>query len=928
MSGDLSLAILFFLSGAAGLAFEIVWFYRCSLVFGNTVWAASLALSSFMGGLAIGNGLAGLWIHRIRRLLRAYAVAELLVATSGVAIVYALAHPALLRALETDAQSRLMRFVLTFTALLVPSTAMGATLPFLVAEGHRRRPGFGRVLGRLYGCNTLGAVCGVVIAEAVLIRAVGVAGTAWCAALVDAGVGITALWMSASSEPVEPRTSVPLPTTRTASVLAAAFVSGATLLALEVVWFRFLSMFVLTSTLALSLMLASVLVAIGTGGLIASGWLSRTARAVGVLPALALAAGCITTASYAGFHWWTAGTQVGDWHTVLWFAATLTCPTALISGMLFTFQGEALANRGLAPGRAAAWLTLANTIGATCGPIAATFFMLPALGMERSLFLLAASYALVSVMTWPERERWPRVGRRALAVGATAFVIALAAFPFGLMRRSYFPRSASAYASDGSELSSTREGPSETIFLMQQMWLGRPVYHRLVTNGFSMSGTGVPAMRYMREFVYLPMLLHASPLRRVLVVCYGVGVTAAAATDLAGAESIEVVEISSDVIATSDRIYPPETHPLHDRRVRLHLDDGRYFLATTTERYDLITGEPPPPRTPGAVNIYTREYFRSIRERLSDGGMVTYWLPIGRPNPGTDVDTILRAFCDVFDDCSIWNATPFDVVLLGSRGGTVPVSETAIAAPWRASPALAAHLAEIGFERPEQLLATFLGDAAYVRTLVNRTPPLTDDFPQRLRPTASRASLSDPSYGDDASVRAAYEQVLDPGRARAAFATSPFIRRILPPAVIDGTLPFFDQQRIVNRVLWEGGKPLSQIEDLHTMLTRTSLRTLPLWILGSDAVKQRIGEESTERSGPTEYTRGLGALVARDYRRCGLSGRSRTPRSAGTRRAGAAGVCVMPGGRSGGSAPPRSRCHATQRGGAPFLGLDAANLPS
>jgi hypothetical protein len=45
-------------------------------------------------------------------------------------------------------------------------------------------------------------------------------------------------------------------------------------------------------------------------------------------------------------------------------------------------------------------------------------------------------------------------------------------------------------------------------------------------------------------------------------------------------------------------------------------------------RFDLITGEPPPPpRTPGAVNIYTREYFQLIYDRLADGGITTYWLP-------------------------------------------------------------------------------------------------------------------------------------------------------------------------------------------------------------------------------------------------------------------------------------------------------------
>jgi spermidine synthase len=98
----------------------------------------------------------------------------------------------------------------------------------------------------------------------------------------------------------------------------------------------------------------------------------------------------------------------------------------------------------------------------------------------------------------------------------------------------------------------------------------------------------------MRDFVYLPMLLHKAPLRRVLVICYGVGVTAGAAVDVPSVESIDLVEISRDVVAMSDVIYPSTANPLHDERARLHLEDGRYFLETTSATFDLITGEPPP----------------------------------------------------------------------------------------------------------------------------------------------------------------------------------------------------------------------------------------------------------------------------------------------------------------------------------------------
>src|SRR5205807_9945602 len=228
----------------------------------------------------------------------------------------------------------------------------------------------------------------------------------------------------------------------------------------------------------------------------------------------------------------------------------------------------------------------------------------------------------------------------------------------------------------------------------RQQWMGKPVYDRLVTNGFSMSGTAIPGQRYMRYFVYWPMLLHQAPLARILVICYGVGVTAGAAVDVPSAASIDIVEISRDVAAMSDVIYTPDRDPLHDGRVKLHIDDGRHFLRTTTGRFDLITGEPPPPRTPGAVNIYTREYFELIRDRLADGGMTTYWLPVARPNPGADVNTIIRAFCEVFDDCSLWNATPADFMLAGTRDASRQTA-AGLAAPW-SDARLASRLRDAG----------------------------------------------------------------------------------------------------------------------------------------------------------------------------------------------------------------------------------------
>ncbi len=692
-----ALPTISFGSGAAGLAFEMVWLRRAGLVFGNSVWAAAIVLSSFMAGLALGSLLvarASAWI--VRRPLRAYAAAETVVAVTGIALIFVFPHvDGVLRPLFQIATGpgagNLLRLGATFALLLVPTTAMGATLPLLVAGTPGGSQHTGRSFGRIYGWNTLGAVAGVLIAEIVLIDRVGVAGTACAAGALDLAVAFLAASLSAGETrpPLASAAVAPLPSTIRWPLLCA-FLSGGLFLALEVLWFRCLGMYVLSTTLAAGVMLAVVLAGIALGGLYASQLLTRGAPRPRTLMTIAVLSGTSVICSYLAFQYGTSGAQVGDTMRLVWFAAILTGPTALLSGCFLTLLADRVGRELIEPARAIGALALANTIGAALGPPLAAFVLLPGLGMERSLSLIAVLYAIVvarlAVLGTCSLTRVTLAARIIDAGIPIVFFIAVVVFT---PRNSAIAlaRAANAYTADGATVVATREGPSETIFVMQQRWLGQPVYNRLVTNGFSMSGTTIPAMRYMRYFAYWPMLLHQAPLRRALVVCYGVGVTVAATLQLPYLTSLDVVEISRDVVAASDVIYGPGTRPLDDPRVRLHIDDGRFFLQTTNERFDLITGEPPPPRTPGAVNIYTREYFQLIHDHLADGGMTTYWVPVARPDPGTDVSTIIRAFCDVFEDCSLWNGTPSDLMLVGTRHAIGPVSDGVFTAPWQeASP--------------------------------------------------------------------------------------------------------------------------------------------------------------------------------------------------------------------------------------------------
>jgi hypothetical protein len=366
-----------------------------------------------------------------------------------------------------------------------------------------------------------------------------------------------------------------------------------------------------------------------------------------------------------------------------------------------------------------------------------------------------------------------------------------------------------------------------------------------------MSGTTNAAIRYMSLYAYWPAVVSGKPIRDALVISYGVGVTAGAVRDLPDVAHVDVVDTSRDIIEMSDLVYSEAEHPLRDPRVHTHIEDGRHFLLTADRRYDLITGEPPPPRLPGITSLYSREYFQLIHDRLNDGGVTTYWLPI-HDLLAEDAKAIIRGFCDVFEDCSVWNGTPSDWMLVGFRGQPQPATADAFAAWWQQG--LGLKLAAIGIDVPEQIGATFLGDAKYWKETTADTPPLTDNFPKRLRPL----------YAPPPNERARFfSAVVSTQRARAQFATSPFIATLWPAVLRQRTDACFESQQLVNVALG-GVDPIGAIEHIHRLLTTGELPTLTLWLLGANVRQVAIAKHSST-PGERELVLAMAALAERRF---------------------------------------------------------------
>src|SRR5437667_822968 len=415
---------ILFLSGIGALIFETLWLRLSGLAFGNSVWAAALILSSFMAGLALGNALAASSRIRRWRPLHLYAVLEVLVAFFGCTIVFAL--PVLGDLMRPVWQTLWnyqptllgLRFIVAFLILLVPTTAMGLTLPVLIEDPLLRRTRFGRAIGLLYGSNTLGAVAGAVVGEAYLIQAFGLRGTSLAAGLASCIAAAIALLVARRSDGdtatlLSQRT---FPLRLDASyrppwrLLFVSFGTGCVLLSLEVIWFRFLRLYVASTSTAFAVMLAVVLAGIGLGGIVAGAIHRRLVRLDQLLPLLLLLAAIGVLLSYLFFPGEAVKTARGPFNLASWPQITLLClalmfPVAFLSGILFpsivarvqASVGDRMNSTGIT--------TLFNTTGAAIGPLLASFVLLPSIGFQWSLISCAGGYALLSILV-SERSSW------------------------------------------------------------------------------------------------------------------------------------------------------------------------------------------------------------------------------------------------------------------------------------------------------------------------------------------------------------------------------------------------------------------------------------------------------------------------------------------------------------------------------------------
>lgn len=754
----------FFVSGIAGLVYQIAWSRYLSLFLGHSGYAVVAVLVAFMGGLAIGNAAFGSIVDRSRKPLALYGWLEI-----GIG-VYAAVFPwyyDICNDLYLSSARHLggvtapllpLKFAFSFLTILLPTTLMGATFPALTRFVTRSLAELRGRVASLYFMNSVGAVAGCVIADFWWIPNHGLEFTVFAAAALNLLVGTVSLALSRflqeGSQVEEPRTAQEGPTEADERfspldlkiATLAIGCSGFVAMLYEVAWTRLLALALGSSTHAYSIMLITFISGISVGAALVARWKTRgrTLEAFGWAEVALAAAVLLSMFSYDLLPYWFTklsgllARRPGAYPLyelmqgiicfgVMFIPATCLGTTLPLASRIATAE---LARTGRAVGK----IFAVNTLGTVLGSAVTGFWLMPTFGLSGAFaigFVLNAAIGLLIFQRARLRRVWaPIVG--ASLIGAFVLVAAATqhfeplwrgAFTQGMWRMR-IASTVRAFRENGALFRYLyyKDGPGSTVTL--HSYAANTNFLSLRVNGKTDASTGDFGTQLILG--HLPALMHTKA-TNALVIGLGSGLTASGLLRHTNVASVHVVEISPEMAEAARLFKQHNDDVFNNPRFHLFLEDAKSFLKISDEKYDIIVSEPSNPWMAGVAAVFSLEFYQSCGARLASGGVMVQWIQITETSDET-LQSMIKTFTSVFPFASVWRSQERDIILVGTPNHR-PVDLPAFMARM-ADPRVNADLARGRMSEPLALLSREVLSAdngAFIST--RETPVHSDYFP-------------------------------------------------------------------------------------------------------------------------------------------------------------------------------------------------------
>ncbi|MHC4526949.1 MAG: fused MFS/spermidine synthase [Planctomycetota bacterium] len=671
--------LIYFASGACSLIDEVVWVRLLKLTLGNTVYATSVVVSVFMAGLALGALVMARHCDRVRMHLRLYALLETLVTISALLLPWLLrladvAYVWLYRTYHpSHAQLLILQVVVSAGILLLPSMLMGSTLPLLGRFVTALETECGRLVGRLYALNTLGAAVGCFLAGFVLIRFLGVMGALYAAAALNLLVAFAAWLLSRFSKITDDKAPAAKESREAAGVkgtdgrfyvlVLAFFMSGLISIGYELLWMRSFIHLVGGFTYVFSAVLTVYLLGNVLGAAIGSRLAKRLRiPAVGFALSLFVLGLCglfclpllvfwtsrvfwRVQQALAGIHSWISISSFTI--TPLLHSAFLFFVPSVIMGIGFPIALQTWANHMHQVGRSTGTAYGANTIGAVVGGIVTGFVLIPLLGVQISISVLGLIAIWIAGLMWFLFARRSKVvGRWTLLGAALFFTIVTAQTPANLFRTLVQISTPLGAA----QLVRVQEGVTTTVSLHRDPLDG---VLGLCASGQNIAGDSYAERTDQKMLGHFGVLLNHRA-KSVLSVGFGSGETTYCLAQHK-LENIDCVEIAPEVVHVSLEYF---THinlgEKLDEQVNMIYMDAKNYLHLTDSGYDVIVNDSIHPREFAEnASLYAKEYFESAKKHLNANGLIMSWLPLASMSNSV-FSSIIGTLMEVFPYVTIW----------------------------------------------------------------------------------------------------------------------------------------------------------------------------------------------------------------------------------------------------------------------------------